>query len=423
MFVGSMHGGRSPPENAVHVDIRDAQPWRDRENWLLMTFAPPTTCWPSRPGRSAISTASTASSCRRRCSTRATGSGWPRSSSRRTCASSSSRTSTPDVTVAWQGGEPTMMGLDFFRRSVELVDRAVKRPQQQIQLHDPDQRGACSTEDWAAVPEGERRAGRALGRRARDSRIDIGDDPDIRVDKRGRGSFDRVMAGYAVLRAGGGRRQRVVHRARRANQDHAGSMLYRFFRDEMERERSSSSSRSSSGRPRRCCRSPTSAGETGEKSKEKRPLYVLEGNRVTDRTVEPGGVRAVPGHDLRRVGPVATSAKCLRTALRHRARQLVRRAHRAVCVFSETCGERRSRSNTTAIVYSCDHFVEPDYLLGQHHRDAARRPRPVRTPGAVRSRQARHAARVLSELRGPLRLPRRLPEEPVQSTPPTASRA
>ena len=22
---------------------------------------------------------------------------------------------TPDVTVAWQGGEPTMMGLDFFR--------------------------------------------------------------------------------------------------------------------------------------------------------------------------------------------------------------------------------------------------------------------------------------------------------------------
>ena len=25
-----------------------------------------------------------------------------------------------EVVVAWQGGEPTMMGLDFFRRSVEL---------------------------------------------------------------------------------------------------------------------------------------------------------------------------------------------------------------------------------------------------------------------------------------------------------------
>src|SRR5262249_35387285 len=26
----------------------------------------------------------------------------------------------PTVIVAWQGGEPTLMGLDFFRRSVEL---------------------------------------------------------------------------------------------------------------------------------------------------------------------------------------------------------------------------------------------------------------------------------------------------------------
>ena len=25
-----------------------------------------------------------------------------------------------EVTIAWQGGEPTLMGLDFFRRSVEL---------------------------------------------------------------------------------------------------------------------------------------------------------------------------------------------------------------------------------------------------------------------------------------------------------------
>lgn len=24
----------------------------------------------------------------------------------------------PEVTIAWQGGEPTLMGLDFFRRAV-----------------------------------------------------------------------------------------------------------------------------------------------------------------------------------------------------------------------------------------------------------------------------------------------------------------
>src|SRR5512132_1596045 len=31
-----------------------------------------------------------------------------------------------EVVVAWQGGEPTMMGLDFFRRSVELAERHLR---------------------------------------------------------------------------------------------------------------------------------------------------------------------------------------------------------------------------------------------------------------------------------------------------------
>ena len=43
----------------------------------------------------------------------------------------------PEVTIAWQGGEPTLMGLDFFRRSVELAGRYL-RPGQRV--HDPDQR-------------------------------------------------------------------------------------------------------------------------------------------------------------------------------------------------------------------------------------------------------------------------------------------
>ena len=33
----------------------------------------------------------------------------------------------PEVMVAWQGGEPTMMGLEFFRRSIELADRYLGR--------------------------------------------------------------------------------------------------------------------------------------------------------------------------------------------------------------------------------------------------------------------------------------------------------
>jgi hypothetical protein len=33
----------------------------------------------------------------------------------------------PEVQIARQGGEPTLMGLDFFRRSVELAERYLRR--------------------------------------------------------------------------------------------------------------------------------------------------------------------------------------------------------------------------------------------------------------------------------------------------------
>ena len=33
---------------------------------------------------------------------------------------------TDEVTFAWQGGEPTLMGIDFFRRGLELQRQAVE---------------------------------------------------------------------------------------------------------------------------------------------------------------------------------------------------------------------------------------------------------------------------------------------------------
>ena len=37
----------------------------------------------------------------------------------------------PEVTINWQGGEPTLMGLDFFPRSVKYVEK-YKSPGQQV---------------------------------------------------------------------------------------------------------------------------------------------------------------------------------------------------------------------------------------------------------------------------------------------------
>src|SRR3982750_3225274 len=38
----------------------------------------------------------------------------------------------PEVAVAWQGGEPTLMGLDFFRRSVELAEQYLQPGQRAV---------------------------------------------------------------------------------------------------------------------------------------------------------------------------------------------------------------------------------------------------------------------------------------------------
>ena len=54
----------------------------------------------------------------------------------------------PEVVVAWQGGEPTMMGLGFFRRSVELAE-GMKRPGQWI-TYTIQTNGTLLDDDWAA---------------------------------------------------------------------------------------------------------------------------------------------------------------------------------------------------------------------------------------------------------------------------------
>ena len=38
----------------------------------------------------------------------------------------------PEVTIAWQGGEPTLMGLEFFRHSVELAQRYLQPGQRAL---------------------------------------------------------------------------------------------------------------------------------------------------------------------------------------------------------------------------------------------------------------------------------------------------
>jgi uncharacterized protein len=254
----------------------------------------------------------------------------------------------PDVTVAWQGGEPTMMGLDFFKRSIELVEQ-YRRPLQRV-AHTIQTNGVLIDERWAAFfKEHNFLVGLSV-----DGPRDLHDT--YRVDKRGKGSFDRVMAGYAHL-AEAEVDVNVLCTVHAANQDR-GAEVYRFFRDEMGVrfvqfipiiERATETLL------------PLANLGWSTEHKEKRPLYVQAGSNVTDRSVGPEAygrflIDVFEEWVKRDVGEVFVQMFDVALANWHGEPP-------GVCVYSETCGLALTVEHNGDL-YSCDHYVEPDYLLG-----------------------------------------------------------
>ena len=156
---------------------------------------------------------------------------------------------TPSVTVAWQGGEPTLMGLDFFRRSVEFVDR-YRRPGQEIE-YTFQTNGVLLDDEWCAfLKERNFLVGLSV-----DGPEEIHDT--YRLNKGGQGTFKQVMRGWEHLRRHGVRFN-ILCTVNAANQYH-GRRVYRFFRVSWAPS-GCSLFRSWSGPLRRRCRSPTWAG-------------------------------------------------------------------------------------------------------------------------------------------------------------------
>src|ERR1700748_3188508 len=130
---------------------------------------------------------------------------------------------TPTVTVAWQGGEPTLMKVEFFRRSIELVEK-YRRPNQIVQ-HTFQTNGILLDDEWCTFfKEHNFLVGLSV-----DGPREIHDAN--RVDRGGQGTFDRVMKGWRQLR-----KHRVdfniLCTVNAANENH-GRTVYRFFRDEL----------------------------------------------------------------------------------------------------------------------------------------------------------------------------------------------
>jgi uncharacterized protein len=249
----------------------------------------------------------------------------------------------PEVAIAWQGGEPTLMGLDFFRRSVELAERYLlpgQRASYSIQTN-----GTLLDPEWAAFfREHDFLVGISI-----DGPREIHDT--YRVNRGGKGSFDDVMRGLGHLRDAGVE-WNALTTIHRANAERGGE-VYRFLRDEC-------GARFLQFIPI-IERLPDPEERAEWSSWRDRPLYVQEGSRVSARSVS----AEVYGRFLievfeewvrRDVGEVYVQPFDVALA------SWVGEPH-GLCVHSETCGLALALEHT-GDVYSCDHFVEPRFRLG-----------------------------------------------------------
>jgi len=255
--------------------------------------------------------------------------------------------SVPEVVVAWQGGEPTLMGLDFFRRSIELIGQ-YKRPGQHI-LNTIQTNGTLLTDEWGAFLK---EHGFLVGISI-DGPADIHDT--YRVDKGGKPTFERVMRGLAVLRRHGVD-YNILTTVHAANQ-HRGREVYRFLRDDCGAEFMQFIPIVERATPETLASANAGWGDRGKL----RPLYVLDGTLVTDRTVDPDGygrfhIDVFEDWVRRDIGTVYV--QMFDTALANWAGE-----PGGMCVHSKTCGQQLALEHNGDL-YSCDHFVEPRFKLG-----------------------------------------------------------
>jgi len=235
----------------------------------------------------------------------------------------------PEVTIAWQGGEPTLMGVDFFRHAIELAER-YRRPGQVLE-HTIQTNGTLLTDEWCELFA------------AHDVLVGISIDGPrqlhdaYRVDKRGNATFDKVMRGFELLRAHDVELN-VLCTVHAANQHHPLD-VYRFFRDDL------------GVRHIQLIPIVERDNDTG----------FQEGDTVTDRSVSPEAwgdflITVFDEWVTRDVGTVFVSHfdAALASWLG---------VQPALCIFGETCGNAVALEHNGDL-YSCDHFVEPAHLLG-----------------------------------------------------------
>ncbi len=228
----------------------------------------------------------------------------------------------PEITIAWQGGEPTLLGVEWFRHAVEVATRVA--PAGTVLQHTIQTNATLITDEWAEFFVSH---GFLVG-------VSIDGPPSLhdvyRVDKRGRPTAHRVVEGLRILQRHGVEVNALVT-VNAANEDH-GLEVYRYLRDELQLSYF-----------------------------QLIPIVELVDGKISDRSVAPAKwgmfLNEVFEEWLRHdVGTVFVSM--IDAALA----PLVG-APAGMCIFAETCGDAVALEHNGDL-YSCDHFVDPEHLLG-----------------------------------------------------------
>jgi len=242
----------------------------------------------------------------------------------------------PEVVFAWQGGEPTLLGVDFFRRAVALQQQYADGKV----IHNALQtNGVLLDDEWAAfLAEHRFLVGVSLdGPKALHDRY--------RRDKSGRGTFDRVMAGITCLK----RRKVEFNTLTCVQRENARRPLdvYRFLR------------------------------ESGVEFMQFIPIVErinntradglqLVGPDAPEAEIAPWSVDGPAFGDFM----IAIFDEWVRNDVGQFYVQLFDVSLEAwvglqpsLCIFRETCGEAMIIEHN-GDVYSCDHYVYPENRLG-----------------------------------------------------------
>lgn len=248
------------------------------------------------------------------------------------------------VTLLWQGGEPTLRGIDFFKRAIELGEK-YRRPAQYV-THAIQTNGTLINSTWAQFfAENRFLVGISI-----DGPAPLHDT--YRTNRAGRASHSQVIRGWKYLQDAGVDTN-ILCTIHAANQDHPIE-IYRYFRDQLD-------ARFIQFIPivERVPEQHIHAVKNGWNA-QTGILYRQDGTAVTARSVTPKKYGAFLSTIFDEwikndVGDVfVQDFDSALSALFHQA---------TVCVHAPECGNNLALE-FNGDIYTCDHWVEPEWKLG-----------------------------------------------------------